>query len=68
MIIPHLPSVPVQPLIEWSESEYGMFEDFMDYPWVSAPFRYKGIEDLLASLDNQVISPAMTKLHQSAMR
>ncbi len=33
-IIPHLPSVPVQPIIESKEQEYGMFEHFKSYPWV----------------------------------
>ncbi|QKQ25482.1 hypothetical protein [Candidatus Reidiella endopervernicosa] len=33
-IIPHLPSVPVQPILESSSEEYGMFEHFKKYQWV----------------------------------
>lgn len=34
MIIPHLTSVPVQPLIEDGSEPYGMFADYSCYPWV----------------------------------
>jgi hypothetical protein len=30
----------------------------VDYPWFLPPYRYTGVEDLLASLEKKVISPA----------
>lgn len=60
-IVPSLPSLPVQPLLLSSEYEYGMFKDFLDYPWVLIPYRYDSTEDLLASLEEKVIAPAAAK-------
>ncbi|AOW13472.1 hypothetical protein LPB72_10645 [Hydrogenophaga crassostreae] len=39
-IIPHLNSVPVQPLIEAGGDSYGMFEDYKVYPWVLPVQKY----------------------------
>ena len=52
------PSVPVQPLLEGSSKEYGMFSDFSKHPWVLDIHRYDGISGLLESLPNDVIAPA----------
>ena len=39
-IIPNFPSIPVQPIIEKSQNEYGMFEHFQRYPWVLNTLKY----------------------------
>lgn len=58
VIVPDLPSVPVQPLLLASAGEYGMFEHFSRYPWVLPIFRYTDTATLLAALHEQVIVPA----------
>jgi hypothetical protein len=63
-IVPSLPSVPVQPLLLSSQYEYAMFKDFLDYPWVLVPYRYDNLENLLASLEEEVIAPAETKAQE----
>lgn len=39
-IIPHFPSLPVQPIIEQSQKEYGMFERWKRFPWVLSNIEY----------------------------
>lgn len=60
-IVPHLPSVPIQPLLESSSSEYGMFEHFKRYPWVLETYQYSNLDELLHSLEDKVIVPAEAK-------
>jgi len=57
-IVPNYPSVPVQPLLLFSQSEYGMFEHFRRYPWVLPVVLYDTQEQLLADMEAQVIGPA----------
>jgi uncharacterized protein YjbI with pentapeptide repeats len=61
-IVPHLPSVPVQPLLESSYSEYGMFEHFRNYPWVLSTFNYADPDDVIANINDKIILPAEVKL------
>ncbi|EJG1687814.1 pentapeptide repeat-containing protein [Vibrio alginolyticus] len=52
-IVPHLPSVPVQPILELDDQEYGMFEHFKNYPWVLPIKTY--VSSDLSSLVEQVV-------------
>jgi uncharacterized protein YjbI with pentapeptide repeats len=61
-IVPALPSLPVQPLIEGSEEPYAMFRDLVERDSVLKLHRYRDLQDLLASLDEAIITPAETKL------
>ena len=58
VIVPDLPSVPVQPLLLEGSDEYGMFEHFKRYPWVLETYRYPSSERLIADLGERVIGPA----------
>ena len=58
VIVPDLPSVPVQPLLLEGSAEYGMFEHFKRYPWVLETYRYPSSKRLIASLGERVIGPA----------
>lgn len=67
-IVPHLPSVPVQPLLEYSQREYGMFESFSDYHWVLKTYYYNSISEVLASINEKIISPAEAKVRELEKR
>ncbi len=54
-IIPDLPSVPVQPLLQASAKEYGMFMDYRDYPWVQATYKYHNVKELVYSLKEKIL-------------
>jgi hypothetical protein len=58
VIVPHLPSVPVQPLLLQGSDEYGMFEHFARYPWLLPPYRYLSAAHLITELSERVINPA----------
>ena len=58
VIVPDLPSVPVQPLLLEGSAEYSMFEHFKRYPWVLETYRYLSSERLIADLGERVIDPA----------
>jgi uncharacterized protein YjbI with pentapeptide repeats len=68
MIVPDLPSVPVQPLLLSSQVEYGMFEHFKRFPWVLEPYLYETQEQLLSSLDSHVIGPAEAKSKEQTVK
>ncbi len=61
VIVPGLPSVPVQPILLSSDKEYAMFEHYKRFPWVLKTYQYNDKDDLLKSLEEKVISPAEEK-------
>jgi hypothetical protein len=63
-IVPDLPSVPVQPVLQASAEEYSMFEHFKRFPWVLETYRYQDLEEVIASLPEKVIAPAELKANE----
>jgi uncharacterized protein YjbI with pentapeptide repeats len=63
-IVPDLPSVPVQPVLQASAKEYSMFEHFTRYPWVLETYRYESLEEVIASLTEKIIAPAELKANE----
>lgn len=63
-IVPELPSVPVQPLLQRGHEPWAMFGAVARYPWVLPLHRYEEAEDLLASLAEKVIAPAEAKAEE----
>jgi hypothetical protein len=56
-IVPHLPNVPIKPILERGHNEYPMFESFAPYPWVLPIHIYGGREELLNGFKINVIEP-----------
>jgi uncharacterized protein YjbI with pentapeptide repeats len=56
-IVPNSPSVLVQPILLASQEEPGMFDFFRRFTSVLEPYRYHSQEEVLASLDAQIIAP-----------
>jgi hypothetical protein len=61
LIVPNLPSVPVQPLLLAGTTEYAMFEHWQRFPWVLPVYKYKRTGKLLANLAKRVSAPAERK-------
>jgi hypothetical protein len=64
VIVPNLPSVPVQPLLLNGSDEYGMFEHFRRYPWVLKIHHYDTPEQLISDLSEQVIGRVELKVQE----
>jgi uncharacterized protein YjbI with pentapeptide repeats len=54
-IVPNLPSVPVQPMLLVSQTEYGMFEHFKRYPWVLDTYYYDAIGEVIGVILEKII-------------
>jgi uncharacterized protein YjbI with pentapeptide repeats len=67
-IIPNLPSLPVRPIILEDQYEYAMFKDFSGYLSVLTPYRYEDTNQLLESLEEHVINPALSKAEEISQR
>lgn len=60
-IVPYLPSVPVQPILQTGKREYAMFEHYKRYPWVLPIYHYQDVPNLLASIKEHIIKPVEEK-------
>ena len=72
-VVPVLPLLTLQPLIVDGKTierhEYAMFEDLRRrYHWVLPTFRYQDTADLLASLQEHIITPAEQKAQELEKR
>jgi uncharacterized protein YjbI with pentapeptide repeats len=57
-------AVPVQPLISEDAEPLAMVGDHRRCPWLLPIYHYSSLEDLLATLDEQVIAPAEAKARE----
>ena len=67
-IVPQLPTVPVQPIMQMSARPWGMFAGLYGYLSVLPIYRYETIGGLLESLGEKIIVPAMSKAQEIAER
>jgi uncharacterized protein YjbI with pentapeptide repeats len=63
-IVPHLPSVPIQPILQVGATEYAMFEHYERYPWVLPIYRYQDIPSLLRSVKEHIIKSVEQKEYE----
>jgi Pentapeptide repeats (8 copies) len=62
LIVPDLPSLPIQPLLHADATEFVELDDHLRrYPWVLPPFRYSDVAELIAALSEHVVGPAEAK-------
>lgn len=57
-IIPHLPSVPIQPILLIKQKPYAMFEHWTNFDWVLDEFYYENKKHLLENFEEHVLKPA----------
>jgi hypothetical protein len=61
-IVPDNPALPVQPIINATQEEPGMFDFFKRYPWFLEAHRYASPAQLLAEVGDRVIDPLEAKV------
>jgi hypothetical protein len=62
--VPHLPSVPVQPILDAAFETNVVLSDMNDYPSFLPTFRYQDESTLLSSLQTSVIAPAEARVSE----
>jgi uncharacterized protein YjbI with pentapeptide repeats len=60
-IVPNLPSVPIQPLLQVGYEAWGMYDHIKRYPWVLPVMLYENQKELMAELQLKAIAPAEAK-------
>src|SRR5215813_8284508 len=63
-IVPSLPSVPVQPILQEPGQPWGMYDRLRRYPWVLPIQRYKDLDEILPDLRRRLIAPAEAKIKE----
>jgi uncharacterized protein YjbI with pentapeptide repeats len=61
-IVPFLPSVPIQPLLQADTTGYGMFEHFRNYPWVMEIYHYQDADSMIPNFQECVIEALEKRL------
>jgi len=67
-IVPNLPSVPVQPVLQTGNEPWGMYDHIKRYHWVLPLVLYDNQEVLLTELEPRVIIPAEEKAKEQTRR
>jgi len=67
-IVPNLPSVPVQPVLQTGCEPWGMYDHIKRYHWVLPLVLYDNQEVLLTELEPRVIIPAEEKAKEQTRR
>jgi uncharacterized protein YjbI with pentapeptide repeats len=67
-IVPSLPSVPVQPLLQTGSEPWGMYDHIKRYHWVLPLVSYENQDALLAELESKVIVPAEEKAKEQTRK
>ena len=63
-IVPVNPQLPVAPILKKGSKPWSMFGRLKKYPWVLEIYKYKDIEGLLASIEQEIIIPAEAKVEE----
>jgi hypothetical protein len=67
-IVPNLPSVPLQPLLQAGYERWGMYDHIKRYPWVLPLVLYENQQALLTGLEKKVIVPAEEKAKEQTRK
>ncbi len=67
-IVPTLPSVPVQPIIQRGQEPFAMMIDLARYDWFLPCHTYQNLDELIVTLDANVIKPALASLKKSGKK
>jgi hypothetical protein len=59
--------IPFVPILQDGEQPFSMFRDLTGFPWVLPLLCYDSCGNLLAALDNAVVSPALEKRREMAL-
>ncbi|MBZ0307708.1 MAG: pentapeptide repeat-containing protein [Anaerolineae bacterium] len=64
-IVPNLQSVPIQPIIHISKTEYALFESLRKHRhWVLETYHYRDQAQLISEIDEKIIEPAEAKVKE----